>query len=458
MATALIAVAAGIVAARTQAEATRPVGEGELFARDAAMAAEVLNAAGDPYLAVREVRNELTIEAVSLVDPSMAYIASTSPNLLGTRLDIPFFSGNSMPLRALAAPLGLPVMIDGVEEWAADDILYQVVRPLDDGSTAVLVYDLQELEVRRAIPDGVRPETLQIAGIAAFFALMTVVLLAGRAGARRRIRRAMERSVALQQRARDLAVHNEMLAEARSAAERALALAEEKNRIRSEFVLMINHELNTPLTGVVTSAELLAAHPEMPEEDRSALVEAMVSQGDQLRALIGRMLTLARIENKGLGYTLRPTGTSALAEDIRKASPGATVIDPPRGVPVMVDPEGVVSLITSLAENARTHGASTVTIEFSEGLAFEADLMVGSAPEAALWVSVRDDGPGIDPDFLPRIFEKFEKRSDSPGTGLGLYLSRLIAEAMTACIAVSTGPSGTTMAVGLGLAREAAAA
>lgn len=458
MATAIVAVAAGIIAARIQADATRPVGEGELFAHDTTMASEVLTWAEDPYAAVREVRNALTIEAVSLVDSDHTYIASTSPNLLGTRLDIPFFRGNPMPLRALAAPLGKPVLIDGIQEWAADEILYQVMRPLDDGRTAVLAYDLQELAARRAIPDGIRPETLQVAAIAAFFALMTMVLLAGRAGARRRIRRAVERSTTLQQRARELAIHNEQLAEARSAAERALALAEEKNRIRSEFVLMINHELNTPLTGVVTSAELLAAHPEMPEEDRSALVEAMVAQGEQLRALIGRMLTLARIENKGLGYTLRPTGAAALAEEIRKATPSSTVIDPPDGVPVMVDPEGVVSLIASLAENARTHGATRVTIEFSDALPFEPDLTVGPAPEGVLWVSVRDDGPGIDPEFLPRIFEKFEKRSDSPGTGLGLYLSRLIAEAMTASIAVSTGPSGTTMAVGLGVAREVAAA
>jgi len=456
--TAIVAVAAGIVAVRVQAEATRPVGEGELFAHDTTMASDVLTGAEDPYDAVRRVRNALTIEAVSLVDSNLAYVASTSPNLLGTRLDVPFFRGDPMPLRAVAAPLGQPVMIDGVEEWAADDILYLVMRPLDDGRTAVLVYDLQELAARRAIPEGIRRETLQIAGIAAFFALLTLVLLAGRAGAQRHIRRAVERSAVLQQRARELAVHNEQLAEARAAAERALALAEEKNRIRSEFVLMINHELNTPLTGVVTSAELLAAHPEMPEEDRQALVDAMVREGDQLRALIGRMLTLARIENQGLGYTLRATEAHALASDLRGATPAATVLDPPDALPVMVDPEGVVSLITSLAENALTHGAQSVTIEFWHGLPFEPDLIVGSTADAGLWISVRDDGPGIDREFLPRIFEKFEKRSDSPGTGLGLYLARLIAEAMDASIAVSTGPSGTTMAVGVGLAREAAAA
>ena len=455
---ALIAVAAWVVAARVQADATRPVGEGELFAHDTAMAAATLTDADDPFTAVRTVRNALTIEAVSLVDGDLMHVASTSPNLVATRLEIPFFQGNPMPLRALAAPMGRPILIDGIEEWAPDDILYQVMSRLDDGRMAVLVYDLQELAARRAIPDGIRPETLEVAGIGLLFALIAVGLLAGRAGARRRLKLATEASEVLEQRARELAVHNEQLAEARSAAERALALAEEKNRIRSEFVLMINHELNTPLTGVVTSAELLAAHPDMPEDDRSALVEAMVREGDQLRALIGRMLTLARIENKGLGYRLRPTEPATLAADIRGATQSSRVVEPKEAFPVMVDPEGVVSLVATLAENAHTHGASTVTIEFSPTLPFEPDLIIGSAPEAAMWVSVRDDGPGIEPEFLPRIFEKFEKRSDSPGTGLGLYLARLIAEAMEGAIAVSTAASGTTMALGVGLARQREAA
>jgi signal transduction histidine kinase len=330
------------------------------------------------------------------------------------------------------------------------------MRPLDDGRIAVMVYDLQELTERRAIPRGIHPETLQLAGVAMFFGVMTLVLAAGRAGAHRRVRRSIEESAALQARARELATHNEELDLARSAAERALALAEEKNRIRSEFVLMINHELNTPLTGVVTSAELLAAHPEMPAADRGQLLVDMVREGDKLRGLIDRMLTVARIENQGLGYSLRRIEAATLVELLRPATHPETLVAP-AATAVMTDPEGLVALVASLTENARTHGARTVAVEFLQALPFEPDLIVGTA-NAGMWVAVRDDGPGIDQEFLPRIFEKFEKRSDSPGTGLGLYLARLIAEAIGASIAVKSGPGGTTMAVGVALAREAAAA
>jgi signal transduction histidine kinase len=64
---------------------------------------------------------------------------------------------------------------------------------------------------------------------------------------------------------------------------------------------------------------------------------------------------------------------------------------------------------------------------------------------------VEDDGPGIDHPFLPRAFEKFEKSSFSAGTGLGLYVARLMVEAIEGAILVTTGPNGTTMTVAVPL-------
>ena len=71
-------------------------------------------------------------------------------------------------------------------------------------------------------------------------------------------------------------------------------------------------------------------------------------------------------------------------------------------------------------------------------------------------ISVRDDGPGIAPEFLPRIFEKFEKDSFSSGTGLGLYVVRLMADAIGSSVSVATGPDGTVCEVAIpGSARSA---
>ncbi|MEX2322786.1 MAG: HAMP domain-containing sensor histidine kinase [Acidimicrobiia bacterium] len=441
---ALVALFAAVV---NQIDATRPVGEGELFASDAALVAEVIQQENDLDTAVRTARNRLGILAVSVIDTDFTYVASSSPNLVGASVDIPFFRRDPLPMRALTAPAGHPIHIDGIEEATSDLAMYQVLIPVDDGAMALMFYDLRDLTVRRATSDGITPVTLLLGSLGVLFVVATAALIAGRAGARRRIIAVIEEAKELEMRADELAQHNRSLSEARSAAERALALAEEKNRIRSEFVLMINHELNTPLTGVVTSAELMAAHPDMSAEDRQHLVNAMIQQGDLLKRLVSRMLTLARLENRGLGYSLRPVSGDALIADLSSVA-RSDIADPPASWSVMTDPEGMASVLSAFVENALTHGGDTVRIAFTEGLLFEPDLTIGEPPHDGRYVVVSDDGPGIDPDFLPRIFEKFEKRSDSPGTGLGLYLARLMVEAMGGSIAVTTGPTGSSIAVG----------
>ena len=65
----------------------------------------------------------------------------------------------------------------------------------------------------------------------------------------------------------------------------------------------------------------------------------------------------------------------------------------------------------------------------------------------AIEIRVTDNGPGIDKEFLPRVFEKFEKDSFSSGTGLGLYVVRLMAEAIDASVSVVSSASGTTFQV-----------
>ena len=71
-----------------------------------------------------------------------------------------------------------------------------------------------------------------------------------------------------------------------------------------------------------------------------------------------------------------------------------------------------------------------------------------------MYFLVRDNGPGIDQEFLPRAFDKFEKHSRSSGTGLGLYLVRLMADAIGGAILVHTGPDGTVMALAIPLISE----
>ncbi len=75
-----------------------------------------------------------------------------------------------------------------------------------------------------------------------------------------------------------------------------------------------------------------------------------------------------------------------------------------------------------LIDNALTHDANQVTLRARPDRPFDPIWEVGQTPAQAAFLLVEDDGPGIDSDFLPRAFEKFEKHGRSSGTGLGLYL------------------------------------
>ena len=234
---------------------------------------------------------------------------------------------------------------------------------------------------------------------------------------------------------------------------KALATEKETNRIRSEFVLMINHELRTPLTSVVSGAEVLADFG-LTEDDRQMIIADMLRDGRRLDGLISQMLTVARIENSGLNFSLTRTEVSRVLERIRQTADSRlyALDDAWAGdAVVQTDREALVQLLTSLADNAFTHGASKVAIQVTPTLRFHPMLTVGTQPQQTLFFLVLDNGPGIDREFLPRAFEKFEKHSRSSGTGLGLYLARLMVEAMQGAISVHTGPTGTIMAVGIPL-------
>lgn len=448
VASALIAALAILGAVVYQVETSRPVGEGTLFAEDARRAVVQAEAvSSEPQdLMVRRLRNAFEVEAASLVKPGGMVAYSSAPTLVGRQLTGLLATGlENGWFVAIAQPLETTIEVDGVTEWWPGDVLYDVYQPLSDGGGLILSYDVSELLARRASRAGIQPLTVVLGGVGLTLATFAGLLLLGRAGARRRLETSdFQRRV--------LVEHNTELGTARAQAERALALAEETNRIRSEFVLMINHELRTPLTSVVTGAELLRDLGEsMTEHERTALLGDVLADGRRLSALISQMLTVARIENQGLPYVTRPIPIQSMNADLAAAAPRVTtgISRTVTDAVVNTDPEGLMLLLCSLADNAFTHGAKTVEVWATDSLGFEPVAEVGSRPDVAVFFHVADDGPGIAPDFIDRAFEKFEKTGRASGTGLGLYLARMMVEAVGGSISVATGAGGTVMAVGI---------
>ena len=455
---AVLALVVGGWALFDQYMASRPVGEGELFLTEVSGAAEhystMASLGQDPAVMVRSIRNDLGVEAVSVIGPNGSFEASTSNNRLGLALE--GFLHNAFEegsFAAIAQPISEPIELDGVQQWEAGEVVYRVITPLEDDNALLVEYDISALLVRRARQSAVQPLNLAAGAFSIVLLAGAALLLIGRQGAQRRaVQSAVERRY-LEESSAELAKHNQELEIARTRAERALALAEETNRVRSEFVLMINHELRTPLTSVVTGTELLASTWEqLDTEDRMRILNDVVSDGRRLKDLITQMLIVARIENRSLQYQLRPVSGDALRSRLQAMSPRTGLWHADVRIPsLLTDVDTLCALLVSLSDNARTHGATVVEIAPCEGLPFEPMVEVGTRPAAGTYFLIRDDGPGIEPEFIPHIFEKFEKRGNASGTGLGLYLAKIMVEGIDGSISVETGPSGTTMAVGVPL-------
>ncbi len=457
---AVISIVVAVAAIAYQREATRPIGEGQLFYDEArgglSQIDAWLDAGGSEAEAVRRLRNSLDIESVALVDAGGTVTAATSGPAVGTSIENPVlqYALSSGRFAAVAAPVDQPVVIDDVTEWETGDVLYMALLPDEDGTALLMHYDISALLSRRAGALGIQTPTIQLAVVAVVFALAALLIMIGRSRSIQRYREMALESDFLRKESESLQTHNSELDTARRSAEAALALAEEKNRIRAEFVLMINHELRTPLTSVVTGAELLMiSDPNSP--DRDEILEALVHDGRRLQSMIDQLLAVARVENRGLSFSPQPVPFSQVCEAV--AMSHARVISSHASDShgdgteqmVMTDLQTLRNLCSSLADNAFTHGARNVRIHCSSEAIHEPLITVGSSPDPAIYISVSDDGPGIREEFLPRAFEKFEKDSRSSGTGLGLYMAKLMAEAMSASLMVWTSSEGTTFTIAL---------
>ena len=456
IACALGAVLAVVGALVLNARAQRPIGEGELFRDEAEIAAAALDAEIAPD-DLKRIRNDLAIESVALLDGDVL-VASTSQTRIGTSLESSLVAGFAAAERfgAAAVTLADTIELDGVVEWMPGDVVYEVVQPLGGGRSLLLTYDISELLARRSSARTVPATAIELLVAAALLMVMTVGLFVARSRALRTYREIRLESSFLRREALALATHNRELDEARERAERAYELAEEKNRIRSEFVLMINHELRTPLTGVVTGAELLAASGAVDDPTWTDVIDDMVRNGTRLREMIDQILAVARIENRALSFDLEDVSLSDVLGGLAARNHHVALHgDVGERLAIRTDRSSLMSLIESIAANAMTHGASDVAISVARHLPFDPLLQTAPPPEPALFFLIEDDGPGIDPEFLPRAFEKFEKDSWSSGTGLGLYIARVVVEALDGSIAVTTSSLGTTFAVAVPVVESA---
>lgn len=222
--------------------------------------------------------------------------------------------------------------------------------------------------------------------------------------------------------------------------------AEELAQLRSDFLGAVSHELRTPLTAVVGFAELLRERwAVMDDAHRTGYLDRIVASANRQQRLVQDLLETSRIEAGVLQcarttFPLRPLIERA-ASEVRAIYRGQRIdLDGPVDTLVEGDTERTLQILINLIDNAAKYSpeGSPVAVTWSrEG-----------GPVA---VRVRDCGPGIPEPNRAMLFTRFGRlpgsraRAGRTGTGLGLYLSRMLAQAMNGDLALdATGPGGST--------------
>jgi signal transduction histidine kinase/CheY-like chemotaxis protein len=213
------------------------------------------------------------------------------------------------------------------------------------------------------------------------------------------------------------------------AARDARAEAEAANGLKDEFLATLSHELRTPLTAIVGWADLLRRGKLSPEEATRA-VDTIIRSATAQNQIIDELLDVSRIITGKIQLDLQPVDIAAVVKAaIGTVTPAASakgirlqLIQNPAGNTVMGDPERLQQVFWNLFSNAikftSKNGRVRVSVE-----------SVGSNVE----VVVTDNGHGIDPEFLPHVFDRFTQEDSSStrqvrGLGIGLSIARQLVE------------------------------
>ena len=226
--------------------------------------------------------------------------------------------------------------------------------------------------------------------------------------------------------------------------------------MRADFVANASHELRTPLAALLGFIETLQGSARDDPKARERFLSIMQEQARRMARLIDDLLSLSRIE---LNAHRRPDTPVDLVPIIRQVSDGLESLARDRGVAVNVENVGaltvlgdhdeLVRLFENLVENALKYGAAGRRVDIKLGPGSSAE----GEPEAR--VSVRDYGPGIAPEHLPRLTERFyrvdvtESRAQG-GTGLGLALVKHILNRHRGRLSIDSAPgAGATFTIHL---------
>ena len=240
---------------------------------------------------------------------------------------------------------------------------------------------------------------------------------------------------------------------------RLIAQAQVAEQAKSEFMSIAVHELRAPLTVVsgYLGMAMEGSFGDLPPALNNVLATAQ-KKTEEAKELADELLTVARLEGKVLTPRAEPISVrGALQEAVARAGPRAGLvkatitIEPGDDSTVLADRAMVGKILDNLVNNALTYSERSPTIR-----------MQAQRDGRAVAITVADNGIGIATVDQPRIFQRFARGTDrvaleNPGSGLGLYLSRGLAEQMGGSLQLTASrpDQGSTFVLRLPLAAAA---
>ncbi|RUU26663.1 sensor histidine kinase KdpD [Mesorhizobium sp. M6A.T.Ce.TU.016.01.1.1] len=215
-------------------------------------------------------------------------------------------------------------------------------------------------------------------------------------------------------------------------------LAAEADKLRSALLTSISHDLKTPLAAIMGAAGTLREFaPALPEQDRADLLSTVLDESERLNRFIANLLDMTKIESGAMepNYAFHYVGDivgSALYRARKIIGEHKTDIDIPADLPMLrLDPVLFEQVLFNLLDNAAKYAPPGSTIRLQ-----------GWLDNGFVILQIMDEGPGIPPADLQRVFDTFYRvrKGDQvrAGTGLGLSICRGFIEAMGGTISAAS--------------------
>jgi signal transduction histidine kinase len=200
---------------------------------------------------------------------------------------------------------------------------------------------------------------------------------------------------------------------------------EEADEMKSQFVALASHELRTPVAvihGIAATLEMRGG--ELAKEQLIQLRRTLYEQTDRLRRLVDQLLDLSRLEAHSVHIEPKPLSVRSRVEELALMVAGGRAgeikIDVPADLETVVDPDTFDRVVSNLIVNALRYGEAPIRVHAEQ-------------PDRYFRLSVEDSGPGVPPDFVPQLFERFtrgRRPQEGPGgAGLGLAIALSYAQA-----------------------------